>query len=150
MRGRTLHNLIADRAQRLMENSFEKVWTEHKCHRHGTTTFFDLLGQTGALELAIEVETTVRHAVDNARKAEAVDVPVWLVAPQQRLQRTLQRKLETLDLTPGGKPIKILLLGQLEQALTNYLSWRIDKQINNKKSHRRPVRANSEEANNHA
>lgn len=150
MRGQTLHNLIATRAQRAMEDSFEKVWAEHKCHRHGTTTFFDLLGQTGSVQLAIEIETTVRHAVANARKAAAVGVPVWFIVPQSRLQRALQRKFEMLDLTPGDEPIKILLLGQLQQVLTNYLSRRIDRWINNKKSHMRPIRPNPTEAGNHA
>jgi len=150
MRGQTLHNLIVARAKRLMEDSFDQAWTEHKCHRNGTITFFDLFGQTGAVQLAIEVETTVRHAVDNARKAEAVGVPVWFVVPQRQLQRTLQSKFQTLDLTPRGEPIKILLLGQLRQALTNCLSWRIDRWINNKKSPIRPIRPNPVEADNHA
>jgi len=146
MRGKPLHNLLANRTRRPMEASFERVWTEHKRHRNGTITFLDLFGQTGPVQLAIEVETTARHAVDNARKAAAVDVPVWFIVPHSRLQRALQSKFEMLNLSPGGETIKILLLGQLEQALTNYLSRRIDKRINNRKSCEQPIGANSKEA----
>lgn len=72
--------------------------------------------------LAIEIETTARHAVDNARKAAMVDVPLWVIVPTRRLKSDLTRKLKDLAIRSGNQPIKILLLGQLRKELTNYLS----------------------------
>ena len=75
-----------------------------------------------SLTLAIEVETTCRHAADNAWKAVQVSVPLWFVVPRRRLQFEIARKLDPLGLRPGGEPIKILLSGQVEQELVRYLS----------------------------
>ena len=75
MRGQAKHNMMVERTRRSMDDVFENVGTEYRYERKGTVTFFDLFGWTGILCLAIEVETTLRRAVDNARKAQAVGVP---------------------------------------------------------------------------
>lgn len=150
MRGRAKHNMMVERAKVPMDDVFENVGTEYSYQRNGTVTFFDLFGWTGILCLAIEVETTLRRAVDNARKAQAVGVPLWFIVAERRLKRQLQGKLDRLNLAPGGQPIKILLLGQLPEALSDYLSRPIEKRINNKESDKQPVRADSGEVDHHA
>lgn len=106
--------------------------TEYKLSFNGTTNYVDLFIRCGSFALAIEVETTVRHAANNVKKAAAVGVPLWIVVPTQRLKSTLTKKLNVLGLRPGGEPIKVLLLGEVRQAFMNYLSWRIDGRIENK------------------
>jgi len=132
MRGGSFHNLVVDQAKAALDGVFEQVESEYLIRRNGVATFVDLYGDGESGHLAVEVETTERHAIDNARKAAAVDVPLWIVVPTQALQRRLARQVGLLDLRPGGEPICVLLLGQLAQRLTSYLSPRIQKAINNK------------------
>ena len=132
VRGRPFHNLIADQAKAVLDRYFEQVIPEHPIRRSGVTTYLDLCACGQSCTLAVEVETTERHALDNARKAAAVDVPLWIVVPTRALQSRLVQRLGLLDLTPGGEPICVLLLGQLPQALARYLSSRIDRTVNNK------------------
>jgi hypothetical protein len=122
MRGRTLHNFIAKQVERTANRFFDFVTCEYCVRKNGVTTFFDIFARQGPVTLAIEIETSFRHAVDNAWKAAQVGVPLWFVVPRRRLQFEITRKLDPLGLRPGGKPIKILLLGQLEQELSHYLS----------------------------
>lgn len=134
MRGKTLHNLMAKKTRDMVEDFFESVDSEHRISNHQTTTYVDLFARKDSIVLAIEIETTVRHAVDNARKAAMVDVPLWVIVPTRRLKSDLNRKLGDPELRPGGKPIKILLLGELRQELANSLSWRINGRIKNKQT----------------
>lgn len=132
MRGKTLHNLMAKKTRDEVEDFFNSVDSEHQISNHRTTTYVDLFARKDSIMLAIEIETTARHAVDNARKAAMVDVPLWVIVPTRRLKSDLTRKLSGPELRPGGKPIKILLLGELRQELANSLSWRINGRIKNK------------------
>ena len=66
-----------------------KVETEFFCRRNGVTTFFDVYAVKGRREVAVEVETSVRHVVDNVRKAQAVGIDVWIVVPSRKLQRVV-------------------------------------------------------------
>lgn len=122
MRGEPFHNSIAVASQEIASRRFDFVGTEYVFRRNGVTTVFDVFARRGVAVLAFEVETTARHAVDNARKAVSVGVPTWIVVPSRRLKLQLTGRLDRLQLRPAGEPIKILLLGQLEQELTNYLS----------------------------
>ena len=61
-------------------------------------------------------------------KATLVDVPLWVIVPTRKLKLELIRRLNSLALRPGGEPIKVLLLGQLEQSFVNYLSQRTKEQ----------------------
>ena len=133
MRGDPLHNCTAEKAKATAGLVFDFVACEYGLRRNGVTTFFDILARQGSITLAIEVETTSRHAVDNARKAALVGVPMWIIVPLRRLKLEITRKLAPLGLRPGGEPIKILLLGQLEQELTNYLSFFIAANRQNRK-----------------
>lgn len=132
MRGQLFHNFMANEVKVTLAKFFDQVQLEYRVRRNGIATDLDLFASSGSRTLAIEVETTQRHAIDNARKAGAVNVPTWIIVPTRSLQSRLLGRLEALDLRPGGELICVLLLGQLEQALTHYLSWRIKKKIQNK------------------
>ena len=101
-----------------------QVFMEHRFQANGTTKYFDLFAENPPDKIVFEIETTVRHAIDNARKAQAVGVPVWFVVPTQKVKRQIVRKLTTPGVMPGNKLIKVLLLGQLEGELAHYLSRR--------------------------
>ena len=122
MRGQPFHNLIASRAKTILQGFFRCVYLEYRFRRNGAVTDFDIFAQENLFALAIEVETTCRHGIDNAKKAAAVDIPLWIIVPTQTLKAQLSRRLQLLELRPGGEPIKIFLLGQLEQEVMNYLS----------------------------
>ncbi len=122
MRGKPFHNLIVSMAKTILQGFFRCVYLEYRFRRNGVVTDFDVFAQEDLFALAIEVETTCRHGIDNAKKAAAVDVPLWIIVPTQTLRAKLSRRLQLLGLRPGGEPIKIFLLGQLEQEVMNYLS----------------------------
>jgi hypothetical protein len=149
MRGKSLHNLIAERVRAELEGLGE-VHPEHKLSGNGTTTYVDLFFRRGLFVLAIEVETTIRHAIKNAGKAALVGVPLWIVVPHRRLKSAIANKTNNLGLRPSGQPIKILLLGTLRQTLTNYLSRRIDGGIKNKQMPPRQRTLSVRSKNNHA
>lgn len=128
-----MHNCTAEKAKATAGLVFDFVACEYGLRTNGVTTFFDVFVQQGPITLAIEVETTSRHAIDNARKAAVVGVPMWIIVPLRRLKIQIAGKLAPLGLRPGGEPIKILLLGQLEQELTNYLSLNIAANTQNGK-----------------
>ena len=122
MRGKTFHNLIASKVKTILQGFFRCVYLEYRFRRNGAVTDFDVFALEDLFALAIEVETTCRHGVDNTKKAAAVYVPLWIIVPTQTLKAQLSRRLQLLELRPGGEPIKIFLLGQLEQEVRNYLS----------------------------
>ncbi|MFC1675947.1 hypothetical protein ACFL3G_02655 [Planctomycetota bacterium] len=125
MRGDTLHNFIATGTEMTAGRFFASVGTEYQFTRSGVTTYFDVFAWQGCIALGLEVETTLRHAIDNAKKAATVDVPLWVIVPTRKLKLELIRRLESLELRPGGEPVNVLLLGQLERMLVNYLSKRM-------------------------
>ncbi|MCK5000313.1 MAG: hypothetical protein KAS23_12290, partial [Anaerohalosphaera sp.] len=81
MRGKAFHNRIAMEAKTILNNHSWQVHTEHRCRKNGITTYLDLFAIKGNKAIACEVETTSRHAVDNARKAQAVGVVLWIIVP---------------------------------------------------------------------
>lgn len=135
MRGKPFHNLLVQQAKCQLGRFFEQVELEYPICRRGVVDFLDLFASGPSRSLAVEVETTPRHALDNVRKAAAVEVPLWIVVPTRVLRCRLLQQLQPLDLQPGGQPICVLLLGELEQALTHYLSRRIERAMNNKQIH---------------
>jgi hypothetical protein len=132
MRGKPFHNLLVREVKSRLAGFFDEVDSEYPIRRGGVVDFLDLFAHGSSQALAVEVETTLRHALDNARKAAAAGVPLWIVVPTRTLRRRLIERLAPLDLQPGGQPVCVLLFGELQQALTRYLSRRIDKTINNK------------------
>lgn len=135
MRGKSFHNMIANRARSVAQGFFSSVRTEYRYRRNGAVTDFDIFACERAFVLAIEVETTYRRGIENAKKAASVDVPLWIIVPTRKLKAEFSRRLCLLELRPTGEPIKILLPDELEQELMNYLSLFIvanKQRINNK------------------
>ncbi len=122
MRGDPLHNMMAHGTGITLGYFFTEVSSEHKYGKNGVVTYLDLFARQNGFVLACEIETTARHAVDNAIKAAVVDIPLWIIVPTNNVKMKLLRKLKSLQLRPGGEPIKILLLGQLQGELEEYLS----------------------------
>ena len=122
MRGKSLHNHMASRLKAILESCYLLVSLEHNIRTNGTVNVVDIFVQCGKIQWAIEIETTIRHALDNAHKAVAVDIPLWIVVPTSSLAVKVKTQLKSHNLHPGGKPIKILLLSHVQQEVTNYLS----------------------------
>jgi len=117
MRGDPFHNLMGTETGITVSYFFTEVIPEYKCRKNGIVTFLDLFARQNQLVLAFEIETTARHSVGNALKAAAVNIPLWIIVPTNKVKIKISRKLKPLQLRPGGKPIKILLLGQLQREL---------------------------------
>lgn len=132
MRGQILHNTMAKDAETTLENYFTQVHPEYKCCKNGIITFFDLFARQQLFVLALQIETTARHGVDNAIKAQAVGIPLWIIVPATKIKIRLSHKLNLLQLNPGGEEIKILLLGQLRRELQTYL---LGKSLSNRQTH---------------
>ncbi|MHC4680118.1 MAG: hypothetical protein ACYTEK_15635 [Planctomycetota bacterium] len=123
MRGDLFHNRLTQKARTTFEHFRWRVSIEHRFQANETTTYFDLLAVNGHHNLACEIETTPRHAMDNAQKAQAVGIPLWFVVPTRKVKRQIADKLKAQNLTPGGERIKVLLLSELENELARCQAW---------------------------
>ena len=121
MRGKLFHKMIVQKAKAVFTEHNWQVQTECCIKKAGTNYYFDLLATKGRYEIACEIETTRRHAIDNALKASIVDIPLWFVVPTQNIRKQIADKLKKLRMKSGNEPIKILLLDQLKQELLDYL-----------------------------
>ena len=117
MRGKAFHNRIAEEAKMILSSHGWQVYTEHRYRKNGITTYLDLFAVKGDKSIACEVETTIRHAVDNALKAQSAGVVLWIIVPTRTLRRQIERKLESPDVTENRQPIKTVLLSQLNTEL---------------------------------
>ncbi len=117
MRGKVFHNRIAEEAKAIFSNHSWQIYAEHRCRKNDITTYFDLFAVKGNQAIACEVETTSRHAVDNALKAQAVGVVLWIVVPTRTLRRQIERKLKSSGITENHQSIKAILLSQLNTEL---------------------------------
>ena len=97
MRGKPFHNLIVNRTKTILQGFFKCVYLEYRFRRNGVITDFDVFAQENLFALAIEVETTCRHGIDNAKKAAGVNVPLWIIVPTQMLRAKLSRQLQLND-----------------------------------------------------
>ena len=86
----------------------------------GRTDYIDLLAKRGDLTLAIEVETTDRYVVTNARKAAALGLTLWIVTANPAMRRRVQAKLKR-HCPEIEKAIRFPLATQLPQALTQLM-----------------------------
>ena len=69
MRGKAFHNYMAMQTKAIFDAHGWQVNSEHRYRKNGMTTYFDLYVMKGNRSIACEIETTSRHAIDNARKA---------------------------------------------------------------------------------
>jgi len=132
MRGKVFHNHMVKGAEAVFTHFNWLMYLEHCVRRNGVTTYFDLLAVMPDRLLGCEIETSSRHIIENAQKANAVAIPVWFIVPTRKVRNLAAAKIKQLDITPGGEPIKLLLPSQLEQELMNYLPLTI--QANSRKS----------------
>ena len=117
MRGGAFHNKIVEEAKTIFNNHGWQVYTEYRYRCNGITTYLDMLAVRGSRKIACEVETTSRHAVDNALKAQAAGVVLWIIVPSRTLRSQIERKLESLGVTESHQSIKTILLSQLNTKL---------------------------------
>lgn len=117
MRGARFHNELARRAKELFELSGWHVQMEKRIQDNDVTTYIDLYATQAGRVLACEIETTDRHALDNAHKAIAVDLALCFVVPTLGLKRCIMRKLSKIGLTSRNQHINVFLLGELEAML---------------------------------
>jgi len=117
MRGKAFHNRMAEEAKVIFSNHGWQVYTEHRYRKNGITTYFDLFAVKGKQAIACEIETTSRHAVDNAVKAQVVGVVLWIIVPRRTLRRQIERKLESIGVTKKHQSIKTILLSQVNAEL---------------------------------
>ena len=118
MRGGAFHNKVVEEAKTVFSEHRWQVFTEHRYRKNGTTTYLDLLAVRGNKKIACEIETTSRHAVDNAVKALSADIDLWVIVPSRRLRRQVEHKLISSGLDTRHKNIKVLLFCLLEAELT--------------------------------
>ena len=117
MRGKAFHNRIAEEAKTIFSNHHWQVYTEHRYRKNGITTYLDLFAVKGKQAIACEIETTIRHAIDNALKAQAVGLVLWIIVPTRTLRRQIERKLKSSGVTKKRQSIKTILLSQLNMEL---------------------------------
>ena len=111
MRGGAFHNKMVEEVASVLVVQGWKVETEFCLRSNGVVTFFDVYAIKDGREIAVEVETSARHVVDNVKKAQAVGVEVWIVVPSRRVKRAAERRL-------GERchAVCVLLIGKAERA----------------------------------
>ena len=87
--------------------------------------YLDLFATKAGLVIGFEIETTDRHVLDNIRKAELVGIPLWIIVPNRKVLKSVTNRLSGQHIRPAGHQIKILLLSQLKEELTNYIALSI-------------------------
>jgi hypothetical protein len=117
MRGKAFHNQIAEEAKAVFSRYGWQVYTEHRYRKNGITTYLDLFAVKGNQTIACEVETTSRHAADNALKAQTVGVALWIIVPTRKLRRQIEGKLKSSAVIKNHQSIKTILLSQLNTEL---------------------------------
>jgi len=118
MRGGAFHNKIVEEAKTIFSNYGWRVFSEYRYSKNGVTTYLDLLAVRANKKIACEIETTTRHAVDNAVKALSAGLDLWIIVPSRTLRRRVNHKLASSRLDAEHKNIRVLLFGLLEAELT--------------------------------
>ena len=118
LRGGSLHTYLILESERILRQAGFHTYQEHPIRLpDGRLDFIDLLATQENFSIAIEAETSARHVLRNATKAEAIELPLWIIVPSRKVHNTITNTLAPSVLRPGGQRIYILLLGQLESEL---------------------------------
>ena len=120
MRGGVFHNKIVEEAKTIFNNHGWQAYTEYRYRCNGITTYLDLLAVRGSKKIACEVETTARHAVDNAVKALSAGVDLWIIVPSRTLCRQIEHRLISSGLNTKHQPVRVSLFCQLEAELNSF------------------------------
>lgn len=142
LRGESLHNYLVLESEGILQGAGFETHQEHPQKLpDGGLDFVDLLAKKAGLIVCIEVETSARHVLTNAAKAEQLGLPLIVIVPTRKIQKSVQNKLSSSTIKPAGCDIYILLLSQLRQELTNCFplfssanEGRENKKTNNKSS----------------
>ena len=117
-RGKTLHQFLVAEVERILVCFGFRVAIEHKLPlKDGRVDYVDVLACRGKTVLACEVETTARHVVENACKADALGVAVWFVVPNEAVRSAVARRLGPTHGGTAGRR-RILTLGGFPQAVS--------------------------------
>lgn len=120
IRGDTGHNFVAASVRDAFSHSGFDVALECPIRlADGCRDFVDVLAWRPGCTIACEVETTPRHAAENARKAVEAGLPLWIVTPNRKVREAVARSLKRASFSLSGSRIRILTLGQLPQALVD-------------------------------
>ncbi|HEW79706.1 MAG TPA: hypothetical protein ENH34_07075 [Phycisphaerales bacterium] len=120
MRGGAFHNKIVEEARTIFSNNGWQIYTEHRYRCNGTTTYLDLLAVKGDKRICCEIETTVRHVIDNTVKAQSAGLDLWIIVPSRTLSRQIEHKLISSGLNTKHKNVRVLLFCQLEAELNSF------------------------------
>ena len=118
MRGGSFHNKMVDEVVAVFLRNGWKVDTEFLCRASGVTTFLDINATKGDDRIACEVETSIRHVIDNVRKAKALRVRLWVVVPSRKLCRLAKHKLSRPDFLDSSGEVFVFLLDEVESQLS--------------------------------
>ena len=120
LRGGNLHNYLVLESEGILQSAgFD---THQECPKKlpdGCLDFVDLLAEREGFVVCIEVETSARHVLRNAAKAELLGLPLVVIVPSRKVKQAVQNKLNNSNIRPGNHDIYILMLAQLKQELTN-------------------------------
>ena len=117
MRGGSFHNKMVEEVVAVFLHNGWAVETEFFCQASGVTTFFDVYATKGDVRIACEVETSIRHVIDNVRKAKALQVRLWVIVPSRKLCRLVEHKLSGSDLLNSSGETFVLLFDEVESQL---------------------------------
>ncbi len=127
LRGGRLHNHLVLQTEKILnQNGFNTLQEHPKKLPDGKLDFVDILAKKDSVLICFEIETTPRYVLTNADKARQLGIPMIVIVPNKKVQKAVTNKLNHSREPPGGKPICILLLNQLNKELKNYLSQFIE------------------------
>ena len=117
MRGKEFHNMIAAKVGAICKTDGWNVYAEHPYRKDSIITYLDLLIVKNGKQIACEIETTPRHAIDNAAKAMLVGIDLWIIVASRKVRNQINRKLISTLPPNSCNSISILLLDQLKTKL---------------------------------
>ena len=122
MRGSVFHNKMVEDARIVFCQQKWHVQTEYRYDSQDITTYLDLFAVKESYEIGCEVETTARHVIDNAQKAQCAGIRLWIIVPSRKVYSQARRKLALSSFTAfaNDDAISLLLPDQLEAKLTAF------------------------------
>jgi hypothetical protein len=118
LRGQIFHNFLVNQTKNIFMDQGFIVHTEYRLPAEkGRSDFVDILAYRERTVLLVEVETSVRHVLDNAAKAQQVNLPLWIIVPNRKVRLGVVKTLKFHPYRPGGLAIQIPVISELFQRL---------------------------------
>jgi hypothetical protein len=136
MRGRTKHNWTAKCAEDLLREDGFRVEKEKRFATPVGQNFVDLWTEREGLRLALEVETSPRHAVDNLRKARFLQCDAYGILCPTGTSLTAVRRAMQGAIRELGVPTFLATLHTLRTEVARVFPRRIVRGRNGKKRDR--------------